>query len=84
MNMYEKGTQVHATTVFFVKSGALYVDEAKEVAAKKEDAAKAIISGRVLVNDGTDFVVPTGTVDLITNTASGFTEPANSATAEYT
>lgn len=59
MNMYEKGTQVHATTVFFVKSGALYVDEAKEVAAKKEDAAKAIISGRVLVNDGTDFVVPT-------------------------
>jgi hypothetical protein len=55
MNMYEKGTQVHATTVFFVKDGALYVDEAKTVAAKKEDAAKAILSGRVLINDGTDF-----------------------------
>ena len=59
MNMYEKGTQVHATTVFFVKSGALYVDEAKEVAAKKEDAIKAIKSGKVLINDGTNLVVPT-------------------------
>ena len=59
MNMYERGTQVHATTVFFVKSGALYVDEAKEVAAKKEDAIKAIQSGKVLINDGTNLVVPT-------------------------
>lgn len=59
MNMYEKGTQVHATTVFFVKDSALYVDEAKTVAAKKEDAAKAILSGRVLINDGTDFLFPT-------------------------
>lgn len=59
MNMYEKGTQVHATTVFFIKDGALYVDEAKTVAAKKEDAAKAILSGRVLVNDGTDFLTVT-------------------------
>lgn len=59
MKMYEKGTQVHATEVFFVKSGALYVDEAKEVLAKKEDAVKAIASGRVLVNDGTNLVVPT-------------------------
>ena len=59
MLMYEKGTQVHATTVFFVKSGALYTDEAKEVLAKKEDAIKAIQSGRVLVNDGTNLVVPT-------------------------
>ena len=59
MNMYEKGTQVHATTVFFVKDGALYVDEAKTVAAKKEDAAKAILSGRVLINDGTDFLTVT-------------------------
>ena len=57
--IYEKGTQVHATTVFFVKSGALYVDEAKEVAATKEDAIKAIQSGRVLVDDGTNLVVPT-------------------------
>ena len=57
--IYEKGSQVHGTTVFFVKSGALYVDEAKEVAAKKEDAIKAIQSGRVLVNDGTNLVVPT-------------------------
>ena len=59
MKIYEKGTQVHATEVFFVKSGALYVDEAKTVAAKKEDAAKAIKSGRVLINDGTNLVVPT-------------------------
>ena len=59
MKMYEKGTQVHATEVFFVKSGSLYVDEAKEVLAKKEDAIKAIASGRVLINDGTNLVVPT-------------------------
>ena len=59
MQMFEKGTQVHATEVFFVKSGALYVDEAKTVAAKKEDAVKAIQAGRVLVNDGTNLVVPT-------------------------
>jgi hypothetical protein len=59
MLMYEKGTQVHGTTVFFVKSGALYTDEAKSVAAKKEDAVKAIQSGRVLINDGTNLVVPT-------------------------
>ena len=57
--IYEKGTQVHATEVFFVKSGALYVDEAKTVAAKKEDAVKAIQAGRVLINDGTNLVVPT-------------------------
>ena len=59
MQMFEKGTQVHATEVFFVKSGALYVDSAKEVAAKKEDAVKAIASGRILINDGTNLVVPT-------------------------
>lgn len=59
MKMFEKGTQVHATEVFYVKSGALYTDEAKTVAAKKEDAVKAIQSGRVLVNDGTNLVVPT-------------------------
>lgn len=59
MNMYEKGSQVHATTVFFVYSSALYVDEAHEVAAKKEDAVAAIQSGRVLINDGTNLVVPT-------------------------
>lgn len=59
MKMFEKGTQVHATEVFYVKSGALYTDEAKTVAAKKEDAMKAIQSGRVLVNDGTNLVVPT-------------------------
>lgn len=59
MKMYEKGTQVHAAEVFFVKSGALYVDEAKTVAAKKEDAIKAIGSGKVLINDGTNLVVPT-------------------------
>ena len=71
MNMYEKGTQVHATTVFFVKDAALYVDEAKTVAAKKEDAAKAIISGRVLVNDGTDFVVPTSVAINGTSVVAG-------------
>ena len=59
MQMFEKGTQVHATEVFYVKSGALYVDEAKTVAAKKEDAVKAIKSGKVLINDGTNLVVPT-------------------------
>ena len=59
MKMFEKGTQVHATEVFFVKSGALYVDEAKEVAAKKEDAVKAIRAGKILINDGTNLVVPT-------------------------
>ena len=59
MQIFEKGTQVHATEVFFVKSGALYVDEAKTVAANKEDAVKAIKSGRVIVNDGTNLVVPT-------------------------
>ena len=59
MNIYEKGTQVHATEVFFVKDGALYVDSAKTVAAKKEDAAKAILAGRVLIADGTDYKLPT-------------------------
>lgn len=58
MQIFEKGTQVHATEVFFVKDGALYVDAAKTVAAKKEDAAKAILAGRVLVNDGTDYAIP--------------------------
>ena len=59
MNMYEKGDQVHATTVFVADTGVLYVDAAKTVAAKKEDAVKAIQSGRVLINDGTNLVVPT-------------------------
>ena len=57
--IYETGDQVHATTVFFVDDGALYVDAAKSVAAKKEDAIKAIQSGKVLINDGTNLVVPT-------------------------
>ena len=59
MKIFEKGTQVHAVEVLYVKSGALYVDEAKEVAAKKEDAIAAIQSGKVLINDGTNLVVPT-------------------------
>ena len=59
MQIFEKGTQVHATEVFFIKDGALYVDAAKTVAAKKEDAAKAILAGRVLVTDGTDYFTGT-------------------------
>ena len=59
MQIFEKGTQVHATEVFFIKDGALYVDAAKTVAAKKEDAAKAILAGRVLVTDGTDYFTVT-------------------------
>ena len=59
MQIFEKGTQVHATEVFFIKNGALYVDAAKTVAAKKEDAAKAILAGRVLVTDGTDYFTVT-------------------------
>ena len=57
--IYEKGSQVHATTVFYVYSSALYVDEAHETAATKEDAILAIQAGRVLINDGTNLVVPT-------------------------
>ena len=57
--IYEKGTQVHGTTVFTINSGALYVDAAHTVAAKKEDAAKAILAGRVLIADGTDYKIPT-------------------------
>lgn len=56
--IYEKGSQVHGTTVFTINSGALYVDEAHTVAAKKEDVAKAIVSGRVLLTDGTNYIVP--------------------------
>ena len=59
MQIFEKGTQVHATEVFFIKDGALYVDAAKTIAAKKEDAAKAILAGRVLVTDGTDYFTVT-------------------------
>lgn len=59
MQIFEKGTQVHATEVFFIKDGALYVDAAKTVAATKEDAAKAILAGRVLVTDGTDYYTVT-------------------------
>ena len=58
-NIYEKGDQVHATAVFFVDTGVLYVDAAKTVAAKKEDAVKAIQAGRLLINDGTNLVIPT-------------------------
>ena len=58
MQIFEKGTQVHATEVFFADSGVLYVDEVKQVAAKKEDAAKAILAGRILINDGTNLVIP--------------------------
>ena len=58
MNMFEKGSQVHATTVFVINSGALYTDAAHTVAATKEDVAKAIVSGRVLLTDGTDYIVP--------------------------
>ena len=57
--IFEKGTQVHATTVFHIYSSALYMDAAHEVAAKKEDAAKAVLAGRVLVTDGTDYFFPT-------------------------
>ena len=56
--IYEKGSQVHGTAVFTINSGALYVDEAHTVAAKKEDVAKAIVSGRVLLTDGTDYIIP--------------------------
>ena len=57
--IFEKGTQVHATEVFYIKDDALYVDAAKTVAAKKEDAAKAILAGKFLVTDGTDYFFPT-------------------------
>ena len=59
MKLFGFGTQKYATEVFFIKDGALYVDAAKTVAAKKEDAAKAIKSGKILVTDGTDYFFPT-------------------------
>ena len=59
MKLFEKGNQVHATEVFFVKNSALYVDEAKTVAAKAADVLEAIKSGKMIVNDGTNFAAVT-------------------------
>lgn len=55
MRIFEKGTNVHATDVYFVKSSKLYVDEAKTVQAIAADVLKSIQSGRMLVNDGTNL-----------------------------
>ena len=59
MKIFEKGTSVHATEIFYVKSTKLYVDEAKEVEAKRSDVLKAVQSGKLLVNNGTSFLTVT-------------------------
>lgn len=55
MKIFEKGSSVHATDVYFVKSSKLYVDEAKTVQAIAADVLKSIATGRMLVNDGTNL-----------------------------
>ena len=55
MKIFEKGSNVHATDVYFVKSSKLYVDAAKTVQAIAADALKSIKSGRMLVDDGTNL-----------------------------
>ncbi len=55
MKIFEKGSKVHATDVYFVKSSKLYVDEAKTVQAIAADVLASIATGRMLVNDGTNL-----------------------------
>jgi phage gp36-like protein len=55
MKIFEKGSSVHATDVYFVKSNKLYTDEAKTNKAIAADVLKSVASGRMFVNVGTNF-----------------------------
>lgn len=59
MNMFEKGSSVHATGVLFVKSSKLYVDAAKEVEVKRSQVLDIVKSGRIFINDGTSLLTVT-------------------------
>jgi hypothetical protein len=59
MKIFEKGTSVHATDVYFVSSKKLYVDAAKTVEAKRSNILDSIASGKILINNGTDYLTVT-------------------------
>ena len=74
MKIFEKGSNVHATDVYFVKSSKLYVDAAKEVQAIAADVLKSIMSGRMLVDDGTNLNTVTSVKSDGTKVVVGATE----------
>lgn len=56
MKIFEKGTQVHATELLYVKSSKLYIDEAKTVELKRGAAVKlAANPSKIFINDGTSL-----------------------------
>ena len=74
MKIFEKGSNVHATDVYFVKSSKLYVDAAKTVQAIAADVLKSIKSGRMLVDDGTNLNTVTSVKSDGTKVVVGATE----------
>lgn len=74
MKIFEKGSSVHATDVYFVKSSKLYVDAAKTVQAIAADVLKSIKSGRMLVDDGTNLNTVTSVKSDGTKVVVGSTE----------
>lgn len=57
MKIFEKGTQVHATELLYVKSSKLYTDAAKEVELKRPAAVKlAANPSKIFINDGTSLI----------------------------
>lgn len=59
MKIFEKGTSVHATDVYFVSSSKLYVDADATVEAKRSNILDSIASGKILLNDGSSYLTVT-------------------------
>ena len=59
MKIFEKGTSVHATEIFYVNSTKLYIDAAHTIEAKRSNVLEAIASGKMLVNNGTSYLTVT-------------------------
>lgn len=59
MRIYGKGSDKNATNVLFVKSTKLYVDAAKTVEVKRSQVLSMVANGKLFIDNGTSYVLPT-------------------------
>ena len=59
MKLFGKGSDKNATNVLLVKSSKLYVDAAKEVEVKRSQVLSMVANGKLFIDNGTSYVVPT-------------------------
>ena len=59
MRIYGKGSDDRSTNILLVKSSKLYVDADKTVEVKRSQVLNMVANGKLFIDNGTSYVLPT-------------------------